>query len=69
MSKDEIFKRVTEKVNPLIEKTKTIVDENYMMEEFSNSYWNRENLIKICNEIFNETYYLTNNAPSTTKGK
>jgi hypothetical protein len=66
--KKKIYKKVTDKVNPLIEKLKKIQDGEYPIEEFSSAYWTRNGLQIICDKIFEETYKLTN-ATSTKKRK
>ena len=61
MKKKKIHKKVTEKVNPLIKELELIRSGDYPMEEFTVSYWEREELQKICNKVFEETYNLINN--------
>ena len=58
MKKKKIYKKVIDKVNPLIEELELIREGNYPMEEFTVSYWEREELQKICNLVFEETYKL-----------
>lgn len=61
MKKKKIYKKVIKLINPLIKELELIRQGNYPMEEFGVSYWEREELQKICNLIFEETYKLTNN--------
>lgn len=60
MKKKKIYKKVTNKINPLIEELELIREGDYPMEEFTVSYWEREELQKICNLVFEETYKLIN---------
>ena len=68
MKKKKIYKRVLKAINPLIEDLELIRSGDYPMEEFTVSYWEREELQEICEKIFEETYKLTN-ATSTKKRK
>lgn len=68
MKKKKIYKKVTKAINPLIYDLELFRDGNYPLEEFTVSYWEREELQKICDKIFEETYRLTN-ATSTKKRK
>ena len=68
MKKKKILKKVTEKVNPLIKGLKKYQLGEYPMEEYGFNFWGREDIQKICNLVFEETYKLTN-ATSTKNRK
>jgi hypothetical protein len=60
MKKKKIYKKVTKKVNPLIDLLKKYQLGAYPLEENGFSYWTRRDLQEICNLVFEETYKLTN---------
>lgn len=60
MTKEEIYKKVTDKVNPMIKATSRWMDGEEPCEEFGEYYWTKEDLRKIADEIFEETYKLSN---------
>jgi len=60
LTKDEIYKLVTEKVNPVIKSLAEHRDGPSPIEEYGYNIWYVEALRTICTNVFEETYALCN---------